>query len=166
MDQIKIGRFIAALRRQAGLTQEALGEKLGVTNKTVSRWENGNYMPDIEMLQLLGKEFQVSINELLAGERLADEDFRRAADENILSVSNSKESAFSREERQRYFKKKWRREHRALFALLALILLAVFVIPFAIDKPWLVGFAPLTACIEYAYQNNKMMRYVERNLYD
>ena len=51
MDQIKIGRFIAALRRQAGLTQEALGEKLGVTNKTVSRWENGNYMPDIEMLQ-------------------------------------------------------------------------------------------------------------------
>lgn len=164
MDQIKIGRFIAAIRRQAGLTQEALGEKLGVTNKTVSRWENGNYMPDIEMLQLLGKEFQVSINELLAGERLADEDFRRAADENIFSVS--KESAFSREERQRYFKKKWRREHRTFFILLALILLAVFVIPFAIDKPWLVGFAPLAACIEYAYQNNKMMRYVERSLYD
>lgn len=42
MDQIKIGKFIAALRKEKGLTQEQLGEKLGVTNKTVSRWENGH----------------------------------------------------------------------------------------------------------------------------
>ena len=42
MDQIKIGKFIAALRKDKGLTQEQLGEKLGVTNKTISRWENGN----------------------------------------------------------------------------------------------------------------------------
>ena len=52
MNPVKIGKFIAELRRKNGLTQEALGEKLGVTNKTISRWENGNYMPDIEMLQL------------------------------------------------------------------------------------------------------------------
>ena len=70
MDQVKIGRFIAQLRRERHLTQEALGEKLGVTNKTISRWENGNYMPDIEMLQLLGKEFSASINELLRGRGL------------------------------------------------------------------------------------------------
>ena len=63
MDQIKIGKFIAALRKEKGLTQEKLGEKLGVTNKTVSRWENGNYMPDVEMLSLLSEEFGVSINE-------------------------------------------------------------------------------------------------------
>ncbi len=61
MDQIKIGKFIASLRHQAELTQEDLGEKIGVSNKTISRWENGNYMPDIEMLQLLSKEFDVSI---------------------------------------------------------------------------------------------------------
>lgn len=42
MDQTKVGKFIAALRRERGLTQEALGQRLGVTNKTVSRWENGN----------------------------------------------------------------------------------------------------------------------------
>ena len=48
MNQIKIGKFIAALRKEKGMTQEQLGEKLGVTNKTVSRWENGNYMPDVE----------------------------------------------------------------------------------------------------------------------
>lgn len=77
MDKVKIGKFIASLRRQAELTQEELGEKIGVTNKTISRWENGNYMPDIEMLQLLSKEFDVSINELLSGEKIADEDFRK-----------------------------------------------------------------------------------------
>ena len=87
MDQIKIGKFIATLRRQSGLTQEKLGEKIGVTNKTISRWENGNYMPDIEMLQLLAKEFNVSINELLAGQKMSDEEFRKNADENIIAVS-------------------------------------------------------------------------------
>ena len=75
MDQMKIGKFIAVLRKEKGLTQEQLGEKLGVTNKTISRWENGNYMPDIEMFGLLAKQFHVSINELLAGEKIADEDF-------------------------------------------------------------------------------------------
>ena len=59
MDQVKIGKFIAKLRNENNLTQEALGEKLGVTNKTISRWENGHYLPDIEMLQLLSKEFNV-----------------------------------------------------------------------------------------------------------
>lgn len=47
MDQVKISKFIATLRKEAELTQESLGEKIGVTNKTVSRWENCNYMPDI-----------------------------------------------------------------------------------------------------------------------
>ena len=65
MNQIKIGKFIAALRKEKGMTQEQLGEKLGVTNKTVSRWENGNYMPDVEMLSLLSEEFSVSTNELM-----------------------------------------------------------------------------------------------------
>ena len=83
MDQIKIGRFIAALRKERGLTQEALGRRLGVTNKTVSRWENGNYMPDIELLVPLGEALGVSVNELLAGERLDDAAFRKQADDNL-----------------------------------------------------------------------------------
>lgn len=68
MDPVKIGKRIAELRRKEGLTQEALGEKLGVSNKTISRWENGNDMPDIEMLPLLAREFKISIDELLGGE--------------------------------------------------------------------------------------------------
>ena len=53
MDMKKIGLFLAELRREKGLTQEQLGEQLSVTNKTISRWENGNYMPPVEMLQEL-----------------------------------------------------------------------------------------------------------------
>lgn len=65
----KIGKFIAQCRNEKNITQEELGEKLGVTNKTISRWENGHYLPDIEMMQLLSKEFSISINELISGER-------------------------------------------------------------------------------------------------
>ena len=163
MDQIKIGKFIATLRRQSGLTQEKLGEKIGVTNKTISRWENGNYMPDIEMLQLLAKEFNVSINELLAGQKMSDEEFRKNADENIIAVS--KESAFSFEERKAYFKKKWRKEHISLFVIIGLILIAALIIPFVIHKPWLIGLLPILAVVGHCYQHNKMMIYVENNLY-
>ena len=163
MDQVKIGKFIAQCRNEKNITQEALGEKLGVTNKTVSRWENGNYMPDIEMLQLLSKVFDVGINDLLAGEKIADEDFRQKAEENIIEVATS--SAFSFEDRKVYFKRKWRKEHIALFVILGLILIASAVIPLIIDKLWLISFSPVIALIEYGYQNNRMMIYVENQLY-
>lgn len=162
MDQVRVGKYIASLRKQASLTQEELGEKLGVTNKTVSRWENGNYMPDIEMLQLLSKVFDVGINDLLAGEKIADEDFRQKAEENIIEVATS--SAFSFEDRKVYFKRKWRKEHIALFVILGLILIAYAVIPLIIDKLWLISFSPVIALIEYGYQNNRMMIYVENQL--
>lgn len=87
MDQKQIGAFIAQLRREKSWTQEELGARLGVTNKTVSRWENGNYMPDIETLSLLSREFEVSLNELVQGRRLEGEtSFRTAAEENLTSA--------------------------------------------------------------------------------
>lgn len=67
MDLIKIGNFIAELRKKQKLTQEQLGEKLGVTNKTVSRWETGTYLPPAEALLAMSELFGVSINELLSG---------------------------------------------------------------------------------------------------
>lgn len=87
MDQIKIGKYIAGLRKKNGWTQQQLADKIGVTNKTISRWENGNYMPDIEMLQILSRIFDVSIHELLAGEPIEDQTFRKKADENIIAVA-------------------------------------------------------------------------------
>lgn len=84
MEQIKIGRFIAELRKQQGLTQAQLGELLGVTNKTVSRWENGNYMPEISIIPDLADKLGVSVNELMAGERFTEQEYRRGADEQLL----------------------------------------------------------------------------------
>ncbi len=60
----KIGTFLATLRKERHLTQEELSEEIGVTNKTVSRWENENYLPPVEILQIQSKMYDVSINEM------------------------------------------------------------------------------------------------------
>ena len=67
MDQIKIGKFIAELRKEKKLTQEQLAEKLGVTQKSVSRWETGRNMPDLSILQVLSAELGITVSELLDG---------------------------------------------------------------------------------------------------
>ena len=69
MDQQKIGSFLKTLRTEQGLTQEQLAEKLGVSNRSVSRWENGVNMPDFDLLMELARRFGVGIDELLDGER-------------------------------------------------------------------------------------------------
>ncbi len=86
MDLLLIGKFIAELRKAQGLTQEQLGEKLGVTNKTVSRWETGAYLPPAEALLAMSNLFSVSINEILSGKRLGEEEYRAAAEENLEHI--------------------------------------------------------------------------------
>lgn len=83
MDTQKIGEFLKELRKEHHMTQEQLGEKIGVTNKTVSRWETGSYMPPVECLKLLSEMYQISINEILAGERLEQQEYKEVAEENI-----------------------------------------------------------------------------------
>ena len=109
MDTVKTGRFISELRREKGLTQEQLGERIGVTNKTVSRLETGTNMPPIESLEQLSKVLGVTINEIIAGERLSEQDFREKADENVVNAWN--DTAFSLKERQEYFKHRWLKNH-------------------------------------------------------
>lgn len=69
MDQIKIGSFLKSLRKEKNLTQEALAEKLSVSNRTVSRWETGSNMPDIGTLVEIAEFYDVSIPEIINGER-------------------------------------------------------------------------------------------------
>ncbi len=69
MDQIKIGAFISACRREMGLTQEQLGESLGVSQRSVSRWETGRNLPDLSLLSPLADALGVGVEELLAGEK-------------------------------------------------------------------------------------------------
>ena len=164
MDQIKTGKFLAELRRESRLTQEALGEKLNVTNKTISRWENGVYMPDIQMLELLSREFGVSISELIAGQRLPEDAAEETADENLAALF--KESSFTRQERLRFFKRKWLREHSALLLLWALVLLALLVVPPLLRRPWFMGLFPLAALLVYGHLRNRMMSYVESKIFE
>ena len=165
MDVKKIGVFLAELRKDRNLTQDELGEKIGVTNKTVSRWENGNYMPDVEMLSLLSEDFGVSINELVAGERLVAEDFKKAADENLVTALDH--STFTLKEKQAFFKKKWRREHLSTFIFCAIAWLVLMVIlRIRHVEPELCGtVGGMLAVLYYAVLNNRMMAYVERQLY-
>ncbi|MEG1789818.1 MAG: helix-turn-helix transcriptional regulator [Oscillospiraceae bacterium] len=163
MDQIKIGKFIAELRKAENLTQEALGQKIGVTNKTVSRWENGNYMPDIETLKLLSETFHVSINELLCGARLDDTQFRAAADLNIVSVLC--ESAFSFKEQSAFWRQKWLREHKAAIACCVVLAALLFAAACYFSLPPLSAAAALLSLLAYALLRNRMMIYIEDHLY-
>ena len=164
MDQIKTGKFIAALRKEKDLTQEQLGEKLGVTNKTISRWENGNYMPDIEMLSLLSKEFDVSINELISGERFLEEDFKKAADNNLVTALNN--SIFTLKERIAFFKKKWMREHIATIILCIVVWIGIMLWVALNNSYALLGaIGSILALLFYVVLYNRMMIYVENNAY-
>ena len=72
MDQIKVGAFLKDLRKEKGITQEQLAEKLGVTGRTISRWETGKNMPDISLLVEIAEFFDVSIPEIIKGERKSE----------------------------------------------------------------------------------------------
>lgn len=126
MDSKKIGAFIAMNRKKKGLTQEQLGEKLGVTNKTISRWENGNYMPDLSMLVPLSRELDITVNELLAGEPIREEESAACAEKNLISTID-------------YSVKKMKKEHKKISVGIAAvgILLCIFsFIVFAPESSW------------------------------
>lgn len=74
MNQENIGKFMATLRKEKKLTQEQLAEKLGVNNRTVSRWENGHCLPDLSLLEEISKEFDVSVSEILNAKRMTREE--------------------------------------------------------------------------------------------
>ena len=88
MNREEIGMFIATLRKEKKMTQEELAEKLGVTNKTISRWETGKYMPDLSLLSDLSKELGVTINDLLNGERIDKNELEEKTEENIVETIN------------------------------------------------------------------------------
>jgi len=155
MDQIKTGNFIAALRREKGLTQEALGAKLGVTNKTVSRWENGNYMPDVETLRLLSKEFGVSMEELIDGGRLGPE----------AAAETPKEDKFTQAERIAFWKRNWKRENRSTVIFWYIIVVVGIAAGAVFEKPTLLAVFTLSTLALRIYFYNRMMGYVERNAY-
>lgn len=86
MNQIIIGNFIAQKRRELNLTQEQLSEKVGVTSKSVSKWETGKCLPDYSIIEILCKTLNISISELLDGEENEKENIRTYDDRQMLEL--------------------------------------------------------------------------------
>lgn len=100
MDQIKIGKFIAEMRKEQNLTQIDLAEQLGISNKTISKWECGNGMPDYAVMEGLCDILKINVNELLSGERLPSQDYSKKAEENMMSLMQESSQNYKREKRE------------------------------------------------------------------
>ena len=88
MNQEKIGKFILECRKAKKLTQSELAEKLGVTDKSVSNWENGRNMPDLSLFKPLCELLDISINDLISGEKVSKDEYQEKLEENIISTSD------------------------------------------------------------------------------
>lgn len=86
MNQEKIGKFIATCRKEKKITQSELSEQLGVTDRSVSNWETGKNMPDLSLFKPLCKILDITINELLSGEKLSKEKYQEKFEENIVNT--------------------------------------------------------------------------------
>ena len=96
MDQVKIGKFIAQRRKEAGLTQMQLAEKLNITDRAVSKWETGKAMPDTSLMLDLCEILKISVNDLLSGEVVSVENFNKKTEQNLLEMVKQKEEADKR----------------------------------------------------------------------
>lgn len=93
MDQVKIGKFIQTLRKERKLTQSDIAKKLNISDKTVSKWETGNGLPDVSLMLPLCEILSISVNELLSGEKLDEKQYHSRAEENIMSLMTEKKRA-------------------------------------------------------------------------
>lgn len=91
MNENKIGSFIQLSRKEKGMTQKDLADQIGVSDKTISKWENGNSVPDTEILTSLCKSLDISVNELLSGEKLPEENYSVKAEENMMNLLKENE---------------------------------------------------------------------------
>lgn len=115
MDLIKIGKFIAEKRKNLGLTQRQLAEKLGMSDKSVSKWERGICLPDVSVYSDLCQILGISINEFLAGEDIVHEDIIQKSEENIIGIASESKR------KQNYLK-------MIIYLLLAISILAISII--------------------------------------
>lgn len=122
MEQEKIGKFIAKLRKDKNLTQQQLAEKIGVTDRAISKWETGRGMPDLSLLIPLCKELDISINELLSGEYLQEEIYKEKLEENIIKTID-------------YSKKEIKENKKKFLVILGVIIISVMLLisMFSID---------------------------------
>ena len=124
MDQIKIGKFISECRKKENLTQAQLAEKLNITDRAVSKWENGKAMPDSSIMLDLCSFLNISVNELLRGEEINMENNNKQNEELLLSLAKELE-----QKNKTIWKSMWAIMTVSIIALLAGLTITAFVIP-------------------------------------
>ena len=122
MNQERIGIFIAELRKEKKLTQIDLANKLGITDRAISKWENGRGLPDLSLLTPLCEILDVSINELLSGSRLDKKDYQEKLEKNIINTID-------------YTDKKIRKTKKIFIIILSVIIMFIvlFMVMYGID---------------------------------
>ena len=124
MDQIKIGRFIAVRRKRANLTQLQLADRLGITDKAVSKWERGITMPDTSIMLELCDILGISVNELLSGEKINMENSSQKNEQLLLDMAKELEKR-----NKTIWSSMWAIMIVSMTALIAGIFIAAFLIP-------------------------------------
>ena len=124
MDQIKIGKFIAECRKKNNLTQMQLAEKLNITDRAISKWENGKAMPDSSIMLDLCNELKISVNELLSGEMNNMENINEKQEQLLIDMAKEVE-----QKNKIIWTSMWVIMGVSMTALLAGIFISAFLIP-------------------------------------
>ena len=158
MDQVKIGKFIARCRKKENLTQMQLAEKLGITDRAVSKWETGKAMPDSSIMLQLCDVLKISVNDLLCGEVVTMDNYNKELENNLLEVIKQKEQADKRLLSLEIF----------IGVVVSLILFAlVFIAAFVQMADWLrivlivTGIVPFAIGVAYAIRIEQTAGYYE-----
>ena len=160
MDQIKIGKFIAECRKKKSLTQVSLAEKLGITDRAVSKWERGLAMPDSSIMLELCNVLGITVNELLSGEVIEMENYNKKAEENLIEMKKQKEQS----------DKRLLTMEIVIGVLTSLVFFAlIFIASFVQMEDWLritlilTGFIPFIIMVPFAIRIEQVAGYYECN---
>ena len=158
MDQIKIGKFIAKCRKEKNLTQMQLAEKLGITDRAISKWETGKSLPDSSIMLELCQELGITVNDLLSGEVVTMSNYDEKLERNLILMVKEKEKADKQLLAMEIF----------IGVLVSLILFSlVFVAAFVQMADWLrivliaVGFVVFLIGVAYALKIEQTAGYYE-----
>ena len=158
MDQIKIGKFIAECRKKNNLTQMQLAEKLNITDRAISKWENGKSMPDSSIMLELCSELNINVNDLLCGEKISKDAYNKQLEQNIIDMIKQKEAS----------DKRLLTMEIVMGVLISIVFFAlIFIASFAEIKSWLritliiTGFIPFIIMLPFAIRIEQTAGYYE-----
>ena len=162
MDQVKIGKFIAECRKKANLTQMQLAEKLGITDRAVSKWETGKAMPDSSVMLELCGILGITVNDLLSGEVVSMDNYNKEMEKKLLEMIKEKEEAD-----KRLLKLEWVIGILSVIILLVPALIGSYAFEAGMIEEWkgvlitFSGFIPALAGIFYAIKIEQVAGYYE-----